>query len=215
MQPCSRRPKRPGVRADIRRRSDAGSGKPGYGPRARGGDVLDPRSRSGWVRVSGGVIGTVRTNASAVGAWARSWIRASRHRWVTPGLALFLVSVLVVGCSTRGCGDAQFATPLVQIYNRTVAVVRFGEAWAPACNWKTDYDLAEWPSISPPRVSPPPGAVPLSVDIGVPSDYNGNVSIIVSEAGVEVVRGNIDERDLPRCAGSPPSPTSLALARSA
>ncbi len=152
---------------------------------------------------------------SAVGVRASGGIRAGERRWETPGFALLLVSILVVGCSTKGCGDTQFAIPMVQIYNRAVVSVRFGEAWAPACNWKTDYDLAEWPRISPPRVSPPPGAVPLSVDLGVLPDYNGNVSVIVSEAGVEVVRGDINERDLPRCAGVPPSPASLAPADSA
>lgn len=148
----------------------------------------------------------MRTNAAAS--------HGAAGRWLTRGFAVSLLSILVVGCSTQGCGDTQFAIPMVQIYNRTVVSVRFGEAWAPGCNWKTDYDLAQWPQVSAPRVSPPVGAVPLSVDLGVPPDYRGNVSIIVSEAGVEVVRGDINESDLPRCAGVPPSPASLAPAGS-
>ena len=40
---------------------------------------------------------------------------------------------------------------------------------------------------------------------GVPADYKGVVSVVVSEAGVQVIRGPVDEGNLPKCAGAPPS----------
>lgn len=124
--------------------------------------------------------------------------------WAPRGSGLLLIAVLVVGCSTRGCGDTQFAVPTVKIYNRTLISVRFGDVWGAACQ-KTNFDLASWPSQPPTRMAAPANAVPLSVDLGVPSDYRGNVSIIVSEAGVEVIPGDISEDRLPRCAGVPPA----------
>ena len=59
--------------------------------------------------------GAVRANAvavvSAVRALTSRGIRAARPRSLTSGFGLFLVSALVVGCSTKGCGDTQFAKP--------------------------------------------------------------------------------------------------------
>jgi hypothetical protein len=126
---------------------------------------------------------------------ARKWVRGS---------ALALIAILVVGCSTKGCGDTQFATPMVKIYNRTLTTVRFGDAWVLICD-KELFDLARWPTVNPPQISPPPGTAALSVDLGVPSDYKGNVSVIVSVKGVEVIRGDVDEGSLPHCAGVPPT----------
>jgi hypothetical protein len=135
------------------------------------------------------------------------------HR-VTRGSGVALLAILVVGCSglARGCGDTQFATPFVLIYNRTLTSVRVGDAWVPICA-KGVFDLAHWPTPWPPQVSPPPGAPHVSVDLGVSSDYNGNVSVIVSESGVEVIRGDIEEKILPKCAGVPPTRTGARALR--
>jgi hypothetical protein len=45
----------------------------------------------------------------------------------------------------------------------------------------------------------------VDLDLDVPADYKGVLSVIVSETGVQVVRGEVLERDLPTCAGRPPT----------
>lgn len=116
---------------------------------------------------------------------------------------LLLISILVVGCSTKGCGDP--GAPMVRIYNRTLTAVSFGGEWAPPCDMAI-FIRASWPSPDPRRMSPPAGSVTFSADLGVPPNYTGDVTIIVSSAGVEIVQGIINEDRLPRCAGVPPSP---------
>jgi hypothetical protein len=116
---------------------------------------------------------------------------------------LLLISILVVGCiSTKGCGDRW--SPMVRIYNRTLTEVSFGGEWAPPCDMAI-FDRASWPSPDPRRMPPPAGSVTFSADLGVPPSYQGDVTIIVSRAGVEIVQGIIDQDQLPRCAGVPPS----------
>lgn len=131
--------------------------------------------------------------------------RRRSRRWAIRGLGLVLLTILVVGCSTRGCGDEGLLPGLVVVYNRTQTAVRFDEVWVAACD-RTSFGIADWPKAAPSQVPPPPGAVPLSVDLGVPSDYRSTVTIVVSEQGVQVTRGLIDESGLGRCSGVPPSP---------
>jgi hypothetical protein len=131
------------------------------------------------------------------------WPSGPARKWAR-GSALALITILAFGCSTKGCGDTVFAKPTVKIYNRTLTTVRFGDAWVVICD-KELFDLARWPTAYPPQISPPPGAAALSVDLAVPSDYKGDVSVIVSDKGVQVIRGDVDEGSLPPCAGVPPA----------
>jgi hypothetical protein len=131
------------------------------------------------------------------------WPSGPARKWAR-GSALVLITILVFGCSTKGCGDTVFATPTVKVYNRTLTTIPFGDAWVLICD-KELFDLARWPTAYRPQISPPPGAAALSVDLGVPSDYKGDVSVIVSDKGVQVIRGDVDEGILPPCAGVPPA----------
>jgi hypothetical protein len=103
----------------------------------------------------------------------------------------------------RGCGD-QLGLGLVVVYNRTAEAVRFDEAWVPGCT-RSAFLREDWPRPEPPQMSPPPGSISLEPDLGVPPDYRGDVTVVVTETGVEVVRGPIDESSLPsRCQGVVP-----------
>jgi hypothetical protein len=120
---------------------------------------------------------------------------------MTGGRLIALLAILVGACAPVGIAE-DWREALVKIYNRTLTVVSFDGGWVPICSTGAEGGLPPWPS---PITSPPPGSVPITFDLGVPADYKGVVSVIVSEDGVQVIRGEIVERDLPECAGAPPS----------
>jgi len=91
---------------------------------------------------------------------------------------------------------------VVRVYNRTLTTVSFDGGWVPICSMGSVSGLPPWPSPIP---SPPPGTPRIDFDLDVPSDYVGIISVVVSETGVEVIHGEVDEDDLPECSGHPPS----------
>jgi len=88
---------------------------------------------------------------------------------------------------------------MVKVYNRTLTVISFEHGWVPICS-DNAWILPDWtPSAT---VATPPGAVRVTVDPGVPADFRGVVSVIVSETGIDVVRGFPDE-PMADCRGRP------------
>jgi hypothetical protein len=116
-------------------------------------------------------------------------------------LAIALLATLVGACVPVGIAE-DWRSALVKIYNRTLTVVSFDGGWVPICSTGSEGGLPPWPS---PITSPPLGAVPITFDLGVPADYKGIVSVIVSEVGIQVIRGEPVESELPKCSGAPPS----------
>jgi hypothetical protein len=121
------------------------------------------------------------------------------------GLSLVLASALGA-CHPIGIAE-DYLVALVRIYNRTLAVISYDGGWVPICAMGSHNGLPPWPPASP---SAPPDAVRVAFDLAVPADFKGEISVVVSDRGVSVTRGAIDERDLPSCAGKPggsPSPS--------
>jgi hypothetical protein len=117
---------------------------------------------------------------------------------VRVGVAAFLLAASALACGIK----EDFRTPFVIIYNRTLTPVAFEGGWVPSCDRTSFVRLPPWPS---PKVTPPPGTPNIIIDLGVPSTFVGELAVIVTETGVEVVRGGIDERNLPKCSGTAPS----------
>jgi hypothetical protein len=90
----------------------------------------------------------------------------------------------------------------VKVYNRTLSQLNVDGEWVLACSMDSRTGLPPWPSQT---FSAPPEAVNVHLDLDVPADYTGVLSVIVSQEGVQVVRGEIDESGLPDCAGRPPA----------
>jgi hypothetical protein len=114
---------------------------------------------------------------------------------------LATLAVLVSACAPIGIPE-DYRIAFVRIYNRTTSVVSFDGGWVPICAMGSQSGLPPWPS---PITSPPPGSVPIAFDLGVPGDYRGLISVVVSETGVQVTRGEVTESDLPDCEGRPPT----------
>ena len=113
-------------------------------------------------------------------------------------VAALLIAVLASGCIKEG-----YHTPWIAIYNRTATPVAFDGGWVPACDQINFAQTPPWPS---PRTTSPPGTPHVTFDLGVPAGYVGEVNVIITETGVEVVRGFLADADLPKCRGAVPSP---------
>lgn len=111
-------------------------------------------------------------------------------------VAALLIAVLASGCIKEG-----YHTPWITIYNRTATPVAFDGGWVATCDRVTFAQTPPWPS---PLTTPPPGTPHISFDLGVPSGYVGEVAVIITEQGVEVLRGGIADASLPRCHGGVP-----------
>jgi hypothetical protein len=123
----------------------------------------------------------------------------SARRRIPWRTAIPFVAVLVAACAPVGIAE-DWRVGMVKVYNRTLTVISFEHGWVPICS-DNAWFLPDWtPS---PTVTTPPGAVRVAVDPGVPPDFRGVVSVIVSENGVDVVHG--DPGVMPKCAGMPPS----------
>jgi hypothetical protein len=123
--------------------------------------------------------------------------RARHHRGVVP---LLVFVVLVGACLPIGIAE-DWREAFIKIYNRTLTSISYEGGWVPICSMGVQSGLPPWPS---PITSPPPGSPSITFDLDVPADYKGVISVIVSEKGVEVIHGEVNERDLPECAGRPP-----------
>ena len=117
------------------------------------------------------------------------------------GSRIALAAVLLRACAPVGIAE-DWREAFVNVYNRTLTVVSFDGGWVPICSTGSRSGLPPWPT---PTISAPPGAVAIKLDLEVPADYTGVLSVIVSEKGVQVVRGEVNEEDLPECAGRPPA----------
>jgi len=117
------------------------------------------------------------------------------------GSSIALAAVLVRACAPVGIAE-DWREAFVNVYNRTLTVVSFDGMWVPICSTGSRSGLPPWPTQT---ISAPPGAVAVKVDLDVPANYTGILSVVVSEKGVQVIRGEIQEWDLPECAGSPPA----------
>jgi hypothetical protein len=117
------------------------------------------------------------------------------------GPTIALAVLLARACAPVGIAE-DWRVAFVNVYNQTQAVVSFDGVWVPICSMGSRSGLPPWPS---PVMSAPPGAVAINVDLDVPPDYTGVLSVIISEEGLEVVRGEVDEESLPECAGRPPA----------
>jgi hypothetical protein len=117
------------------------------------------------------------------------------------GSAIALLALLVWGCAPVGIAE-DWREAFVKVYNRTLTDLSVDGWWVLNCSTGSQSGLPPWPS---PITTPPPGSVPVTIDLGVPADYRGVLTVIVSEEGVKVVRGEVSERDLPECSGRPPS----------
>jgi len=115
------------------------------------------------------------------------------------GVTAASLGLLLGACFPIGIAE-EYRDGHVHIYNRTLAVISFDHGWVPICSMGS-YRLPDW---GPPSLSPPPGAVRVSIDPGVPADFRGVVSVVVSETGTETMRGDPDDRQLAKCAGLPP-----------
>ena len=120
---------------------------------------------------------------------------------MTRGPSIALLAILVGACAPVGIAE-DWREAFIKVYNRTLTVVSFDGGWVPICSTGAELGLPPWPSAD---TSPPPGSVPITFDLGVPAEYRGVVSVIVSEDGVQVIRGEAVESDLPKCSGAPPS----------
>jgi hypothetical protein len=119
--------------------------------------------------------------------------------------ATAIVAALLLAAWLSGCGIKEdYRTPFVIIHNRTLTTVAFDGGWVPRCDRTSFGRLPPWPS---PRISPPPGTPHINFDLGVPPTYVGEVTVIITETGVEVVRGFVADGSLPQCAGAVPSPS--------
>ena len=121
--------------------------------------------------------------------------------YFTRGSIAAFLAILVCGCAPVGIAE-DWREAFVKVYNRTLTDVSLDGWLVPNCSTSSRSGLPPWPSSIASR---PPGAVPVDLDLDVPTDYKGVVSVIVSETGVQVVRGEVREGDLPECAGRPPA----------
>jgi hypothetical protein len=112
-----------------------------------------------------------------------------------------LAVLLARACAPVGIAE-DWRVAFVNVYNQTQAVVSFDGMWVPICSTGSRSGLPPWAASGP---SAPPGAVAVNVDLDVSPDYTGVLSVIISEKGVQVVRGEVDEEGLPECAGLPPA----------
>lgn len=119
----------------------------------------------------------------------------------TRGSTIALLAVLVWACAPVGIAE-DWREAFVKVYNRTLTDVSLDGWWVLNCSTGSQSGLPPWPS---PTATAPPGAVVVNLDLDVPADYKGVLSVIVSEKGIQVVRGEVNERDLPECAGRPPA----------
>jgi hypothetical protein len=117
------------------------------------------------------------------------------------GSAIAVLAVVLAACAPVGIAES-WRDALVRVYNRTLTTVSYEGGWVPICSKGVQSGLPPWPS---PIISPPPGSAPITFDLDVPADYVGVISVVVSESGVEVIHGEVDEDDLPECAGKPPA----------
>jgi len=92
--------------------------------------------------------------------------------------------------------------PFVKVYNRTLTHLNVDGEWVLACSMDAHTGLPPWSSQTP---SAPPESVDIHLDLEVPADFTGVLSVIISQEGVQVVRGDVDERGLRECAGRPPA----------
>ena len=120
---------------------------------------------------------------------------------MTRGPSIALLAILVGASAPVGISE-DWREAFIKVYNRTLTVVSFDGGWVPICSTGAELGLPPWPSAD---TSPPPGSVPITFDLGVPADYKGVVSVVVSEDGVQVIHGEAVESDLPKCSGAPPS----------
>ena len=90
----------------------------------------------------------------------------------------------------------------VKVYNRTLTQLNVDGEWVLACSMDAQAGLPPWSSRTP---SAPPEAVDIHLDLEVPADFTGVLSVIISQEGVHVVHGDVDERGLRECAGRPPA----------
>jgi hypothetical protein len=116
------------------------------------------------------------------------------------GSAIAALAVLVCACLPIGIAE-DYHEALVRIYNRTLTNISYESGWVPMCSKGVEGGLPPWPSGAAPA---PRGSAPVRFDLGMPADYKGVISVIVSETGVEVIHGEVNERDLPEGAGRPP-----------
>ena len=121
--------------------------------------------------------------------------------WATQSIAMALVAVLAVACAPVGIAE-DWREAFVKVYNRTLTQLNVDGEWVLACSMDPQTGLPPWPSQTP---SAPPEAIDIHLDLDVPADYKGVLSVIISQEGVQVVRGEVDERGLPECAGRPPA----------
>ena len=115
------------------------------------------------------------------------------------GSTTVLAAALVWACAPVGIAE-DWRVAFVKVYNRTLTQINIEGEWVLACSMDPHTGLPPWPSQTP---SAPPEAVVIHLDLDVPADYTGVLSVIVSQEGVRVVRGEVDERALPECAGRP------------
>jgi hypothetical protein len=114
--------------------------------------------------------------------------------------AFALVAALVWACAPVGIAE-DWRVASVRVYNRTLVQLNVDGEWVLACSMDPQTGLPPWSSHTP---SAPPEAIEIHVDLGVPAEFIGVLSVIISEEGVQVVRGEVDERGLGECAGRPP-----------
>ena len=116
------------------------------------------------------------------------------------GSVIAALALILVACAPVGIAES-WREAVVRVYNRTLTTVSFEGGWVPICSVGTVTGLPPWLSPVP---SPPPGTPQIAFDLDVPPDYVGVISVVVSESGVEVIHGEVDEDDLPECSGHPP-----------
>jgi hypothetical protein len=114
--------------------------------------------------------------------------------------SLVATFAILIGCGAPIGIAEDWRYLLVKIYNRTLTTISYEGGWVASCSDGLQDGLPPWPS---PKSSPPPGSVPITFDLGLPADYKGPMSVIISATGVEVVRGFPNESDLPDCHGVP------------
>jgi len=126
--------------------------------------------------------------------------RAAARRMVH-GSAIAAFVLVLAACAPVGIAES-WRGAFVKVYNRTLTTVSFDGGWVPICSVGAFSGLPPWPSSV---TSPPPGTPKVAFDLDAPSDYVGIISVVISEAGVDVMHTEIDEADLPECSGRPPS----------
>lgn len=110
------------------------------------------------------------------------------------------LAIVLLACAPVGIAE-DWRESFVKVYNRTLTTIRFEGGWVPICSMGAQSGLPPWPS---PRISPPPGTAAVTFDLDVPADYVGVISVVVSDGDVDVIKGEVDQDDLPECAGRPP-----------